>query len=284
MKTGIIVQARTTSSRLPNKVLLPLPSNGDVTVLDQVVNRVKKCTQIDDVIIATTQNKTDDPIEKKAEELEVKCFRGDEQNVLNRYYKAAVEYDLDIIVRITSDCPFIDPFVIDDMIIVFKNSNTDYLSSALNRSFPHGLDAEVFNFKSLEKAHLEASEKPALEHVTYYFYSNPDTFICQNFEATANKTGKDIRITIDTKEDYMLLCAIHDYLKDEEFITTEMIIDLYNNKPWIRLINGNIKQKKVFETTKEELIEAAKILELQDLNKATIAIRKLIEEYEQKLA
>ena len=276
MKIGAIIQARTTSTRLPGKVLKELPYNSGITCLEQVIRKLKKSKRLNSIIIATTKEIEDDPIIDIAKEESVKHFRGSKENVLSRYYLTAKENNIDIIVRITSDCPCIDADITDLTIDDYINKMADYTSNSLIRTYPHGLDVEVFNFNSLEKAYKNATKDYEREHVTPYINRNPQKFKINIVKAPKELYSPDIRITLDTEEDYALLCAVYDYLylKDKYF-NAYGIVNLFNEKPWLKLINKKIIQKKIFSALEEELKEAIKILDLQDLNKA----RDFIGEY-----
>lgn len=277
MKTASIIQARTSSTRLPGKVLKSLPFNSDVTVLEQVVKRLKKSSKVDEIVIATTLDSDDDDIVKIAEKESVKWFRGSKEDVLSRYYFAAKESKTDIVVRITSDCPCIDRDIVDRCITVHNKENSDYTTNCLKRTFPHGLDVEVFNFSALEEAYLNADNQYEREHVCPYIHTNHrNRFKLMNVCANEDEKGEDIRITVDTLEDYALLCAVYDYLYiDNEFFGAKEIVKLFNNKPWLKLINKKIIQKKIFGSLEDELKEAVKVLELQDLKNA----KRLLEEW-----
>ncbi len=276
MKIGAIIQARTSSTRLPGKVLKELPYNSGITCLEQVVRRLKKPKKLNDIIIATTKEKEDNEIVDIAKKENVKYFRGSRENVLSRYYFAAKENNIDLIVRITSDCPCIDADITDLTIGDHINKMADYTTNSLIRTYPHGLDVEVFNFDALEKTHRNATKDYEKEHVTPYVNSNPQKFKINIVKAPKELYAPDIRITLDTEEDYALLCAIYDYLfpKNKNFSAYD-IVNLFNEKPWLKLINKKIIQKKIFNTLEEELEETVKILNLQDLKKA----RDFIGEY-----
>ena len=137
MNIGAIIQARLSSTRLPRKILMRLPLNGEKTVLEHVIERIKQSSMINTIIIATTTEEDDNDILYVVEKTNVKCFRGDLNDVLSRYFHAAQEFDLDLIVRITSDCPCIDPDIIDETIRLHINRNADYTSNIQNRTFPH---------------------------------------------------------------------------------------------------------------------------------------------------
>jgi spore coat polysaccharide biosynthesis protein SpsF len=269
MKIGAVVQARTSSTRLPGKVLKELPMGSGVTVLEQVIRRLKQSKKLDEIVIATTEDEADNSIVEIARKEDVRYFRGSLDNVLERYYLAAQENHLDVIVRITSDCPCIDPGIIDTLVENHLENGADYTSNSLIRTFPHGLDVEVVNFRVLETAHKDASESFEREHVTPYIYNRPKKFRINKFKAPKELTAPDIRITLDTEEDYCLLCAVFDYLhQDNEFFPASSIINLFKEKPWLKLINKKIIQKRVFDNLDDEIKAALQVLDLQDMDGA----------------
>ena len=266
---GAIIQARISSTRLPGKILKELPYGSGITVLEQVINRLKKSKKLSEIIIATTKETEDNQIINIVKKENVKYFKGSKENVLSRYYFAAKENNIDLIVRITSDCPCIDAQIVDVVISEHLKANADYTSNSLIRSYPHGLDVEVFSFNALGKAHKNAKEDYEKEHVTPYINRNPQIFKINIVKAPKKLYAPDIRITLDTEEDYALLCAVFDYLYPKnKYFNTYDIVNLFNQKPWLKLINKKIMQKKIFNTLEEELKEAVKILDSQDLNKA----------------
>ncbi len=267
MKIGAIIQARTTSTRLPKKVLKELPYGSGITVLEQVIRRLKKSNLLDEIIVATTVNPEDDSIVEISKKEGVKFFRGSEENVLERYYQCAKKNDVDVVVRITSDCPCIDWDIMDIVIEKHLQTKADYTSNTIKRTFPHGLDVEVVSFKALEKAYCEASEDFEKEHVCPYIHTtNKEKFKIVSVEAPNHLTAPDIRITLDTEEDYALLCAVFDYLYlQNNYFQAVDIISLFKEKPWLKLINKKVLQKKIFSSLEEELEEAIKLLELQEL-------------------
>ncbi|OQY09323.1 MAG: acylneuraminate cytidylyltransferase [Fusobacteriia bacterium 4572_132] len=279
---GCIIQARSGSTRLPKKVLMKLPYNSEKTVLEQVINRVQKSNKINDIVLATTNAKEDDIIENIGEKLGVKIYRGAEKNVLKRFYNAAKNNKLDIIIRITSDCPVIDWEILDELIKKHIQDNNDYTSNVLERTYPHGMDAEIFNFSVLEDAFLNSTEQYEKEHVTPYIYkTHPKKFKIGVLKSNYDNDISRLRITLDTQEDYTLICTIYDYLYNEKKIfKTDDIIKLFKEKPWIFNINKKVNQKRVCANLEEEITEALALLEKQDLNKA----KKYLEEkyYEAK--
>ncbi len=277
MTRGIIIQARTTSTRLPNKILMELPYGSGTTVLQQVIRRLRKSREADVIIIATTTDREDDAVVNISVQENVPYFRGSRENVLERFYLTAQKNGLDVIVRITSDCPCIDPGIVDSAIKQHCASHADYTSNTLKRTFPRGLDVEVMTLSALRKAHEEASEDFEREHVTPYIYrTNPGAFKISDMVASLQTHAPDIRVTLDTEEDYALLCAVYGFLyPHDNFFGAEKIVGLFNDRPWFKLINKKISQKNKFNTLKEELTEAVSILEKQDLPRA----RDIINDY-----
>lgn len=269
MKIGAIIQARTASTRLPKKILKKLPYKSNITVLEQVIRRLKKSHKINDIILATTINKSDEAIIKIADKEGLTWFRGSEENVLERFYLTAKKNHLDIIVRITSDCPCLDSAIVDLVIDEYFKQKVDYISNSVN-SFSRGQDVEVMSFQTLEKAFRYAKNQYEQEHVTAYIYkSEPNKFKISELEAPPKLFAPDIRLTLDTKEDYVLLCAVFDYLYEiNNFFDARSIIQLFQQKSWLKLINKKIIQKQIFDSLEDEIKEAVKILDLQDLKRA----------------
>ena len=239
MKIGVIVQARTSSTRLPGKVLKELPSGSGITVLEHAINRVKQSSKINKVVVATTKDKADSAIVKIAKNTKVGCFKGSRDDVLSRYYFAAAKDRFDVVVRITSDCPCVDPKIIDSAIKTHLKEKSDYTSNTVKRSYPHGLDVEVFNFNVLEDAHKRAKTKYDREHVTSYIYKNKNKFKITHIKAPSKLNAPDVRITLDTKADHMLLSALFRFLykKNKNFSSYD-IIKLFEKRPWLLLINN----------------------------------------------
>ncbi|NEO63206.1 MAG: NTP transferase domain-containing protein, partial [Moorea sp. SIO4G2] len=163
MKLVIIVQARMTSTRLPGKVLKQVLGK---PLLDYQIERLRRVKLADEIVIATTINQTDEPIVELCNSISIPYFRGSEEDVLARYYGAAVEHQADVVVRVTSDCPLIDPQVIDQVIQFYLDhqGEYDYVSNSLQRTYPRGMDTEVFSFAALDEAFHEASAQPDREH------------------------------------------------------------------------------------------------------------------------
>jgi len=241
MKIVAIVQARMGSTRLPGKVLMDISGK---PMLWHVINRLKHAKLLDEVIVATTTNKEDDIIEKICRDFEWSFYRGSSEDVLGRYFMAAKEQNADSIVRITSDCPLIDPEIVDLVIKSHINSGADYTSNTIKRTFPRGLDTEVFSFSALKKAHSEAKDYAEREHVSAYLYQHPDLFKLHNVENNINLAH--LRWTVDEERDLMLVREIYKrlYHKARIFLL-EDIIKALQIEPHIAEINKDIKQKNV---------------------------------------
>ncbi|MBI2454501.1 MAG: glycosyltransferase family protein, partial [Parcubacteria group bacterium] len=170
-KTAIIIQARMSSTRLPGKVMKNLSGR---PMLWQVITRCQKSKLANQVIVATTERAEDAVIEELCRKMDIPCFKGSLANVLERYYRAATEIRADVVVRITSDCPLIDPVIIDLCLNEFAKNKYDYISNVLpgDRTFPRGLDVEVFSFSALKTAFEKATETLETEHVTPYIWQN----------------------------------------------------------------------------------------------------------------
>jgi spore coat polysaccharide biosynthesis protein SpsF len=244
MKIVVIIQARMGSSRLPGKVMLNLI---DKPMLAHVVERCKAINSVHEVIVATTINAEDDQIQDFAERSNVYCYRCSELDVLSRFYEAATLRKADIVVRVTSDCPLIDPFVSNEVIQTFLNNSTiDFCSNTLVRSFPQGLDIEVFSYDVLERSHKEAKANFEREHVTPYIYQNQSLF---QIEQYVNKVDySNYRWTVDTAEDYKLITEIYKciYSPVHLFSWQEGIVTMERN-PSLNNLNSHIKQKTLLE-------------------------------------
>lgn len=243
MKVGAVIQARMGSTRLPEKVMKTIV---DKSVLAHCIDRVKQSELIDEIIIATTIEKQDKKIALEAIKNDVKAFRGSEDDVLSRYYFAAKENDLDVIIRITSDCPLIDPHILDEMIKFYLENDYEVVSNATAdtkyRTYPRGLDTEIFSFALLENAFINAKEKYEREHVTPYIYEISKSIYYY-------KNGVDYskyRWTLDTDEDFLAISKVYENLYNgkHDFYLND-IIDLYEKFPELYDINAHIEQKKI---------------------------------------
>lgn len=238
-----IVQARMGSTRLPGKVLKKICGK---TVLEHDIDRLKKIKNIDKIVIATTTLERDNFIVEEAKRLNIYYFRGSEEDVLSRYYYAAKENNANIIVRVTSDCPLIDSEVTEKIIQYYLDNDTkyDYVSNTIYRTYPRGLDTEVFSFKALEKAFNEAENLRDIEHVTPYIWDNSSIFKLAQYKNEIDYS--DLRWTLDTEEDFQLISSIYDKLyskKGNQFDMSD-ILNLYKEYPELIKINEDINQKE----------------------------------------
>lgn len=239
-KIGIITQARTTSTRLPKKVLLM--ANGQ-SVLDHHLHRLKQSGL--DVFVATTTNTEDEPIVRIAEKNGVGCHRGSEYDVLARFYETAKKFELDIIVRVTSDCPLIDGKLIKEGVERFQSSSMNtYLSNCIERTFPRGFDFEVFSFQSLEKAFNKARDISEREHVTPFIRNEVSNIGVKLIHLKQAEDNSSFRLTLDEQDDWILLkTLIEDYHADK--LGYDAIINLLKAHPELSSMNSHIEQKKV---------------------------------------
>jgi spore coat polysaccharide biosynthesis protein SpsF len=176
----------------------------------------------------------------------ISFFRGSEDDVLKRYLDCSHNYEIDLTVRITSDCPLIDPQTVDKTIRTHINSNADYTSNTLERTFPRGLDVEVFSTELLERIDKLTSEKYQREHVTPYFYENPDRFQIQNISAEGQLRHPEIRLSVDTEEDLQFIREIYKRLyKPPSIIEIENVMELLDRNPELLLINKDVQQKRL---------------------------------------
>lgn len=243
MKTVAIIQARMGSTRLPGKILKEI--NGK-SLLEYQIERIQRSKMIDDIVIATTNKEAEDPIIRLCMRLGISYFQGSEDNVLKRYYEAAMLNKADTIVRLTSDCPLIDPVIIDDVIkyYILNRNSIDYCSNTIERTYPRGLDVEVFSFVALEAAFHNAVLSRDIEHVTSYIYTNPNLFRVAGI--TNDIDLSQYRWTVDTIEDFELITNILGslYPLNNEFLLKDVLNLLNGNTQWNN-ININIEQKKL---------------------------------------
>ena len=240
-----IIQARIGSSRLPGKIMMDI---GAKPILQWVIERTKSSSLIDKVIVATSVKTQDDVIEGLCKRLDVGCFRGSEEDVLDRYYKAASEYKAEAIVRITSDCPFVDPVIIDKIIKThFKNKN-DYTMNNTENSYPRGLDMEIFNFKTLERTYLEAKKPYEREHVSVYIYEHPEIFKVEIVDSGSDLKRPGYRFCVDTEDDLKIVREIYARLSESKKpVNAHNIVNLLDSNPDLTKINAHVKQKGLGE-------------------------------------
>ena len=242
MNTVAVIQARMGSSRLPGKVLMDL---GGETTLARVVRRLQRSRQVTKIVVATTTARGDQAIIRECEHLQVVCFRGEEQDVLDRYYQAASANAADAVVRVTSDCPLIDPELVDETVEVFRDEHADYASNVFPRTYPRGLDTEVFSFDALDRAWREAREAHQREHVTPYLYEHPQIFKLASLSGAADYSR--YRWTLDTLEDLELLRTIYSRFHGRDDFSWKEVLRLMEREPELAELNSQVLQKSVRE-------------------------------------
>ena len=226
------IEARMTSSRLPGKVLMNI---GDKSALELMIQRVKKAKKIDNIIVATTTNKEDDPIIELCKKLEIKYFRGSEKNVLQRVLQTHKAFKSDLIVELTGDCPIIDPKLIDETIQCFLQNSYDYVSNCITFTYPLGMAVEVFPFAKLEEISKTALSQEDKEHVSIRFY-NDDSYKSFNIKAPTNLHFPELSVTLDTKADYKMISNIYNHFGHNNF-NLEDIISFVKMNPELLKIN-----------------------------------------------
>ncbi len=244
MKTATIIQARMTSTRLPGKVLRPVLGR---PLLDFMIERLKRMNHSEQIIVATTTNQADDPIVNLAIRRGVGYVRGSEHDVLSRVLLAAHQYQVDLIVETTADCPVIDPVLSDQVVTLFRqNGNLDYASNVLTRSYPRGMDTQVFPTKILEEVARLTQDPVDREHVSLYIYHHPEKFSLANLAAPRECYQPELRLTVDTMEDFLLIEQIITHLspKNPNFSLQDMLRFLQDN-PTLYELNRHIQQKQV---------------------------------------
>jgi spore coat polysaccharide biosynthesis protein SpsF len=242
MKIAAIIQARMGSTRLPGKVLMDL---GGETVLARVVRRLRRATLIEEIVVATTNSAADHSIVRECQRLSVQVFRGEENDVLDRYYHAAQCFGAGGIVRITSDCPLIDPEIADNTIRSFLERRPDYASNALQRTYPRGLDTEVMTWEALSRGWREARLSYQRAHVTPYLYENPDRFDILAVRGEADYSG--YRWTLDTAEDLAFIRAVYDRLDNDDSFSWRDVLALLEREPELVELNRDVMQKALQE-------------------------------------
>lgn len=250
MNVVVITQARSGSTRLPNKVLLKVEGK---TLLQIHIDRIKQATQVDDIFIATTTKLEDDDIAKLLDNLGVKYYRGSENDVLDRFYQTVKMIQPDFIVRLTSDCPLIDPQLLDEVIVKAKEEDLDYYANIIEEHYPDGQDIEVFKFSALEQAWRETNIKSDREHVTPYIRNNSSykggtLFKSKNHDLQGNYNH--VRLTVDEPQD---LEVIRHIIKDLGFDKDwKTYAEYYLNNPKVKALNDTIVRNEGYQKSVDE--------------------------------
>lgn len=236
----VIIQARVDSKRLPGKVLSNIEGK---PMLWHIIDRIKKM-KCGRVIVATTTRKIDDDIARIARKSGIKCFRGKSSDVLDRFFKAALKFKANVIVRITADCPLIDPRESEKVVSKFLNGSYDYVSND-SKTYPNGLDTECFSFDSLKKAWKEAKLKSEREHVTQYIWKNPDKFKIGIVHNTRKTTPSHLKWSVDYKDDLDFVRQIYSRLyNNRRIFMMKDVINLLKKEPKLTKINAKHKRNE----------------------------------------
>lgn len=243
MKFHAIIEARMNSSRLPGKILKKINNKPAIEIL---INRLSKTPSLDNIYIATTINKTDDQLIKYLENKKIEYFRGSEDNVLERVVKTAQKFKVKNIVSITGDCPLIDPNLVEQCIQVYKTHSVDIVGNALLRSFPDGMDTQIFSTKILKDSFERSFHKKHFEHTTLYIRNNPKRYSSINIHAPYNYFWPNLGLTLDEQDDLKLIRLIYSRLVkiNKNFTCLDIIEYLKKNKSLLN-VNNKIKRTKV---------------------------------------
>ncbi len=233
MSAAIVVQARMGSSRLPGKVLKPILGR---PMLSYQMERLRRAKRAERIVIATTDRPADDAVEAFCQKEKLACVRGSEDDVLARYHLALERFPADPVVRITADCPLIDPRLVDEAIGAYE---PDYVSNMLEKTYPLGMAVEVFSAQALREAHREAKDPAEREHVTPFIYRRPERYRLKSLIMTPNLSGH--RWTVDTPEDFELVSRLLKTLKP--CFTLHDVLAVLDEHPDWRAINAHVEQK-----------------------------------------
>ncbi|MCY6959583.1 glycosyltransferase family protein [Clostridium brassicae] len=240
MKVLAIVQARMGSERLPGKVVKPILNK---PMIMHTLDRLKKSKYIDKVVLATSDLEKDDILNKTVKEGCYDVFRGSEDNVLERYKITSDKYCGDIIIRVTGDCPLIDPVIVDNVVSYFLMNNFDYVRLDVPESFIRGFDVEVFSKEALDKTFKLAKEEKYKEHVTLYMYNHPEIFKIGYVKGNSFYK-KDYRLCVDTEEDFKLVSLIYENFNDEN-VSAKDVVEFLDKNREIANVNKQVVQKNV---------------------------------------
>jgi spore coat polysaccharide biosynthesis protein SpsF len=247
MKVLAITQARTGSSRLPRKVLKTIAG---IPLLTLHLERILRAKKINQLVVATTTDDHDNEIAELVSGMKLPVYRGSMENVLDRFYQAAKAYEPEWVVRLTADCPLIDPVLIDQIIDMALANNVDYCSNTLNPTFPDGMDVEVFKFSALEKAWKEAISTSDKEHVTPYIHQNSSFYHKQPFTSLNFAHPVDyasVRLTVDEINDYEVIKILIE--KNGLNRDWKTYADCYRQDDEIKAINQHIRRNEGYNKT-----------------------------------
>ena len=243
MKVAALIEARMRSSRLPGKVLRPAAGK---PMLELLIERLRRARWINEIVVATTDNPGDDAIEQLARRVGAGCFRGSEEDVLDRVLKAAQAAAADVIVEVTGDCPLADPEVVDRLIGVYLANQYDYVANVLKRTYPDGFEVQVFATALLAEVASLTQDPADREHVSLYIYEHPERYKLHNVESDLPDKYWKLRLTLDTPEDYELIAAIYGELyPNNPAFSMKDVLRLLDRRPELLALNAQIQDKPV---------------------------------------
>ncbi len=258
-RIGAVIQVRLGSERLPNKALLPLPFSGGPALLEHVAIRALASNLISSVIVATTDTTNDDAIVAFCQTQSINCYRGSEENVLDRFYQAAQQSNLDVVVRLTGDNPCIVPAILDKAIAKHLEQQNDYTRT---EGLPLGTNLEIISFAALQLAHTNATEAFEQEHVTPYLYSGKYNFKVGKLDLSAEVSDKlrSARLTVDYPSDFAMMSLLLEKLDKTASFSFQVIEEVLQKYPWLLAINSANDQKKVYFSPTVEIADAKQLL------------------------
>jgi spore coat polysaccharide biosynthesis protein SpsF len=241
MKIIATIEARMTSSRLPGKVLLKAAGK---SMIEHLVNRLKNVPSLDGIVLATTTNEADNELEDLSKALSIYCYRGSEDDVMNRVIGAGESYGADVLVEITGDCPIIDPQIVEQVIRIFNANQCEYVSNAHVRSYPDGMDTQVFRLKTLKRSAAMTNDALDHEHVTLHIRNHPELFSQLHIVSPPETHWPELGLTLDELKDYELLKKIIEYFDStNSLFSCRDVVMLLKEKPEWRAINKEVVRK-----------------------------------------
>jgi spore coat polysaccharide biosynthesis protein SpsF len=241
LRIAATIEARMTSSRLPGKVLLQAAGK---PMLEHLVNRMRAVPSLRGIVLATTTNRTDDVLEEFSVKMGISCYRGSENDVMSRVIGAAESEGADIVVEITGDCPIIDPKIVEQTISMFKSNQVDYVSNGHIRSFPDGMDTQVFRLDALKRSAAMTNDRLDREHVTLHIRNHPELFTHVYLVAPPELHWPELGLTLDEPKDYELIKKIIEYFEPNQPLFTCLdVIQLLKQRPDWTSINQSVIRK-----------------------------------------
>lgn len=272
MKVGAVIQARNDSKRFPGKVLMPLPYKSNQSILAFLCCNLSQVNALDEIIIATSTDQIDDAVSQEAKTIGVHCFRGSKENVLDRYLKTSETFNLDVIVRLTGDNPFVFTHLMDDAIIEHINCQADYTR---NIGLPLGTSFEVVSKVALKRSDSLGPSLEELEHVTLFIKNHAELFSINQIQHELDDVLLGARFTIDYPSDYAMvnLIASAEFKSGKEF-NIKQLSSFVETNAWVKQINTNHFQKREFKSQEDEILAAIEVLGSLGMEKGANALRE----------